>query len=386
MSIFPLLNTPKVKRVKPNANQRFPTLTQRPPLFTPLSELIANRKTISWLIRDYLPLDTTCMLYGASGAGKSFIMLDMALHIASGKEWQGQKTKQGAVFYIAGEGVTGLTARAKAWLLHNESTEVDVPFYCTDGALILPDKANLKELIDNVSYWVEETGVNPSLIVFDTMARCFSGEENSAKDASEYIKAMDILRKKFNCCVTNVHHTGKDASKEARGSSAFKGAWDMEHLVKVNKGIIELSTPKAKDSKTPTPKFFNLKEVATDWIDDDNEVVTSAVIVSTNAVLPVNKANMLNARQQDVLDSLHKALKEHGTVPTEELKELIRKKGLSIPLLIVHKDKWRGLVYEVLKPNGNANQNTLRGAFNDAQNKLIEVNKVSCLESYVWIS
>ena len=219
------------------------------------------------------------------------------------------------------------------------------------------------------------------------MARCFSGEENSAKDANEYIQAMDVIRKKLNCCVTNVHHTGKDASKGGRGSSAFRSAWDMEHLVKVNSGVIELSTTKAKESEASMPKFFKLKKVSTDWLDDDGEVVTSAVVVSADAVIPVKRTNGLNARHQDVLASLTKAIEEHGTVPTEEIKDLARKEGLSIPSLIVHKDKWRVLAYEVLlNAHGVTNKETLKGSFRSSIQKLLEVNKVKCYENYYWIS
>ena len=74
-------------------------------LFTKVSDLLANPTLISWIIRDYLPTESTCCIYGASGAGKSFLMLDMSLHVATAqKAWQGHKTRGGAVFYIAGEG------------------------------------------------------------------------------------------------------------------------------------------------------------------------------------------------------------------------------------------------------------------------------------------
>ena len=48
-----------------------------------------------------------------SGAGKSFMALDMAGAIARGLPWRGKKTKQGRVVYIAAEGAGG-TLRGRA--------------------------------------------------------------------------------------------------------------------------------------------------------------------------------------------------------------------------------------------------------------------------------
>jgi|GEM_PF-5463087 len=39
-----------------------------------------------WLIKNYIPRESLIMCHGASGAGKSLVALDMALHIATGKK------------------------------------------------------------------------------------------------------------------------------------------------------------------------------------------------------------------------------------------------------------------------------------------------------------
>ena len=42
------------------------------------------------------------VIYGPSGEGKTFVALDWALSVATGRSWQGKQTKQGPVVYIAG--------------------------------------------------------------------------------------------------------------------------------------------------------------------------------------------------------------------------------------------------------------------------------------------
>jgi hypothetical protein len=119
-----------------------------PNIFTSIFDLMTNRRVINWAIRNYLPLDTTAILYGESGAGKSFMALDMALHVATGREWHGHKVRQGAVFYIAGEGVGGMGARCKAWTIANNEPMTELtPFYCSSGAVLLPDDRNMKVLL-----------------------------------------------------------------------------------------------------------------------------------------------------------------------------------------------------------------------------------------------
>ena len=56
------------------------------------------------LVKGILGHGMMALLYGESGAGKSFIAISLALHVALGREWCGRKVKQGFVVYLASEG------------------------------------------------------------------------------------------------------------------------------------------------------------------------------------------------------------------------------------------------------------------------------------------
>src|SRR4051794_39667006 len=55
------------------------------------------------LIDGLLPKTGLTVLYGESGAGKTFVTLDLACHIAAGRPWRGMAVEQGVVVYVAAE-------------------------------------------------------------------------------------------------------------------------------------------------------------------------------------------------------------------------------------------------------------------------------------------
>jgi phage/plasmid primase-like uncharacterized protein len=77
---------------------------------------------IKWLVKGWLQSDALIMVHGPSGGGKTFVVLDWCLRMASGiSEWAGKKVKHSRVVYLAGEGHHGLRARIAAWKQPNQA-------------------------------------------------------------------------------------------------------------------------------------------------------------------------------------------------------------------------------------------------------------------------
>ena len=69
-----------------------------------------------WLVEGIIPDQTTVLMYGPTGSYKSFVALDLALALATGKETFGKPTEAGCVFYGALEGAADIKrARRPAW-------------------------------------------------------------------------------------------------------------------------------------------------------------------------------------------------------------------------------------------------------------------------------
>jgi len=84
-------------------------------VFLSQSQLREKNKNIRWLVKNVVPEDSMGMIFGASGTYKSFIAIDMAMHMAHEMSWSGFKTKKGTVAYIAAEGGAGISRRLDAW-------------------------------------------------------------------------------------------------------------------------------------------------------------------------------------------------------------------------------------------------------------------------------
>lgn len=273
LSDFSHINLPETSNESGGENA--PVQPSKPSLFVKLGEL--EVKPTDWLIKGTLENNAMTVLYGQPGHGKSFIAIDWACSIATGKAWMGGAIKkQGAVFYLAGEGLNGIAKRFKAWELTHNLNLNDYPIYPSKSGTDLHDTDKAVELINDI----RNSGEVPALIVIDTMARNFLGDENSAKDVGQFISNVDLIRNAFGCGVLVIHHSGKDQERGARGSTALKGAVDAEYgCKKDNDGVITLKSSKMKDAEQPKDRHMKLQGVELNLFDEDNEAVTSAVVI-----------------------------------------------------------------------------------------------------------
>lgn len=273
------------------------------PLFTAVHELLGTIKPIDWLVEGYLEADALGMLYGPSGGGKSFVAVSLACSIATGTPWFGCKVKQGAVFYIAGEGHQGLARRFAAW---SKATGVaitkDTPLFKSNRAVLMLDSAAAEKLKEEVKRLVLETGHVPSFIVIDTLARNFGdGDENKQQDANRFIEAMDELRREFGCHVETVHHSGHEMDR-ARGSSVFKAAMDQELWVKGQGGLLELSVTKMKDAEIPESRRFRISQIGLGIVDDCDVEISGAYLEVDGNPLEFKVGQRLNGQPISAMD------------------------------------------------------------------------------------
>jgi putative DNA primase/helicase len=246
----------------------------------------AKPSPLKWFVKDWLQEKALIMVHGPSGAGKSFLVLDWCLRMASGlTDWAGHKVKPVNVLYLAGEGHWGLKGRIAAFKQKHNVNNLSM-FVSKSGVDI-----NTPEGYRQVTEHIRSLPFKPDMIVIDTLHRFYHGDENSSQDAKTMLEACAALMREFDCSILLVHHTGvsEEAQHRARGSSAWRGALDIEisvtPLKSENEGTaFSIVQRKAKDSELARPIFARLEVVSiAGWFDEDGDQVTSAVVEITEA-------------------------------------------------------------------------------------------------------
>jgi putative DNA primase/helicase len=264
----------------------------------PADDFSAQPAPISWLVKRWLQSQALIMVHGPSGGGKTFVVLDWCLRIASQTpEWAGQKVRAGNVVYLAGEGHHGLRGRVAAWK-HQHSVGHLAMWLSKDGCDLNTPTGYLK-VVEQVRMLPE----NPAVIVVDTLHRFLAGDENSAQDAKTMLDACNSLMQEFNCSVILVHHTGvaEEAQHRARGSSAWRGALDIEISIVPGKDDqpMQIVQRKSKDAELAQTVYVELQQVTIPgWYDEDNQPVTSAVIVQSQAPASPKKDGKIESHRK----------------------------------------------------------------------------------------
>lgn len=255
--------------------------TSEPPkrfAVVPASEFAAGVPP-TWLIKRVLPAAGLAVVFGDSGSGKTFFMLDMVAAVVRGLPWRDLKTAQGGCVYIVAEGAGGFRNRLRAYAEHEDISLEDLPIGVIGDApnfMLAPD---VKDVLKAIKAYG-----SVGMIVVDTFAQVMPGaNENSGDDVGKALAHCKILHKHTGALVVLVHHSGKDSSKGARGWSGLRAAADAEiEISRVDNDRVATIT-KLKDGDDGTEYGFKLHTVVLGQ-DDDGDDITSCVLQHTNAV------------------------------------------------------------------------------------------------------
>ncbi|WP_162262656.1 AAA family ATPase [Legionella feeleii] len=230
----------------------------------------ASIKTPPWIIKGALPLAELAMVFGASGSGKSFLVLDLAFSICRGVKWCGHKVRQGRVVYVAAEGSGGLSKRLVAYASHHKIDLSSLPLDIITGVPNFLGQGDPIELGRAIG--------KATLIVLDTLA-CIAagGDENSSSDMGSVLTQCKLLHASTGALIMLVHHMGKDSKRGARGWSGLRAAVDAEMEVTRSPNGFQMRITKLKDGEDGKAYDFRLLPIEL-GMDEDGELQNSCVV------------------------------------------------------------------------------------------------------------
>lgn len=271
------LSTVRMMAKAAETARQAPTRAERTPTFQVIdANEYCERPAPDWLIKGVIPRRGVGLAYGASQSGKSFLVGDIAGAIAAGNPWRGRKTRSGKVVTVVAEGAAAYSRRLQAHRNHHGALPSGVLGVASNAPNLQRD-----EDIEAIANAVKAFG-GAQLVVIDTLAASTAGaDENSAQDMGAVMARCGQLEELLQAPVLLIHHSGKDATKGARGSSAIRAALDFEIEVLRDGDSRQARITKMRDGEDGAVFPFRLLVVAV-GTDDDGDQITSCVVEHLN--------------------------------------------------------------------------------------------------------
>ncbi len=355
------------------------------PEFLSYSEMIAMPEP-GWLIKGLLMRTTSALLFGPSNSFKSFMAIDVACCIGTGRSWHGNPvTHPGPVLYVATEGGPGIgRLRVPGWMdAHNipaEDREKAVFLYpqeisLDDDAavdLLLTACANnqAERMWSPVETWTQKTPAGSfRLVVIDIFGASMSGPETSDETARPWVRNLNRIMREVGCAVLVVAHTGWATELRARMHTHFWGSFDTRLKAEGDKAALttSLTVDRHKDADSTGTWGFRM-------------TVVPAIAGNTTLVplladdVKAGQGRRASGKPAVALQALSEALIDKGRVMV----------GPSYPSCpVVHVDEWG----EMCRRHGLTDADTAEArkkAFQRAKDALLVKGLVRQFDHHVW--
>ena len=236
--------------------------TSKPDELDPLGEVLdladafANEPPpLDFIVPGFLR-GTVAVIAGQGGGGKTFLALQIGMAIAGGRDMLevGVETT-GRVLYISREDpLSVLRHRMHAIGKHFDSnglaiTQENLIIRSGVGrAFDITQKAHQDRIIEAC-----KTIGDVRLIIFDTLSRCHSKEENSNGEMSYVLQCFERIAVECNVGIALAHHVNKMSAKEGGGDqTAFRGAAVITDNARWGITLVKMSKTDAEKLEDPS--------------------------------------------------------------------------------------------------------------------------------------
>ncbi|RHZ98884.1 ATPase [Cereibacter sphaeroides] len=210
---------PQIIRPEPQRASRFKSAASLAGLEVPERQ---------WLVPDLVPARNVTLLYGDGGTGKSLLSLQLAVAVALGSQWMMRAIKPGRAVFLSAEDEEGELHRRLADILRHEQAQ----FEDLDGLIFrsLAGEDALLASFEGTGRPLIPTGLchevdallaelKPQLLVLDTLADLFPGDENVKAQARQFVGILKGLAIRHDCAVVMLAHPSLSGMANGSGTS-----------------------------------------------------------------------------------------------------------------------------------------------------------------------
>lgn len=185
-----------------------------------------------WLVDGLIPMGTVTLLGGDGGTGKSLVALQLATSTALSRAWLGLPVTSGRALYISAEDDRDELhrrlsdiARADGVALADLDSLTVRSLAGEDALLATAEKSggilHPSPLYHEIDRRMGEEA--PALLVLDTLADLFPGNENDRAQARQFVGMLRGLAIRHECAVVMLAHPSLSGLNSGSGTSGSTG-------------------------------------------------------------------------------------------------------------------------------------------------------------------
>lgn len=247
---------------------------------------------VEWLVEPLLVKSDRAVLYGAFGSFKSWLLLDIAIHLAAGCDWLGFPVARPLRVLYIDEEMNERTLRRRLKRLGMgtgiESTEGRLRTMSRQG--IFFDESGANKLLTIV----KSASLAPDVIIVEALRRVLVGSENKAEDIAQFWRNVEPLQRAGITVVISHHFKkpqadgpGSDTRHQASGSTDILAGADAGFGVRPcgEKDDILVECVKLRDAEIARPFGVRFIEHSKDGPVEMRPVVGAALSATDEQAL-----------------------------------------------------------------------------------------------------
>ena len=161
------------------------------------------------------------LISGDSKSGKSFLLMELAICIAEGRDWLGFGCRKGRVLYVNFE-IDPASAIHRILDIYHR---MDLPSRHLDDLLIWNLRGKVMDLEKLTPKLIRRVGdMGLDAIIVDPIYKVITGDENNASEMGQFCNYFDKIAADTGCAVIYCHHHSKGAQGAKKAMDRASGS------------------------------------------------------------------------------------------------------------------------------------------------------------------